>query len=256
LQDRLHNYSKMYHDTEINYIYKPVFISKERYADKEKFLSFIEDYRGKTILDLFASQKQELIRIRHPRKRLTAEETTRQYHEWAEGKDVDTEGVWVYYPWSGRLLHLVGEAEFVELRTSRNQYKITPGEQQYLSKRSIGIIGLSVGHSVALSIATERACGKLKLADFDTIELSNLNRIRTGLHNIGVNKCIVTAREIAEIDPFLNIECFPEGISKENLDGFLLDGGKLDILVDECDDIAFKISSLIRAPQINIPLFI
>lgn len=244
----------MYHNTEINYIYKPVFISKERYADKEKFLSFIEDYRGKTILDLFASQKQELIRIRHPRKRLATAEIEAQYRDWAEGRDVETEGVWVYYPWSERLLHLVDEAEFTELRTSRNQYKITPEEQRQLAGRSIGIIGLSVGHSVALSIATERACGRLKLADFDTIELSNLNRIRTGLHNIGVNKCIVTAREIAEIDPFLDIICFPEGITNENLDGFLLDGGKLDILIDECDDIALKIKSRLRAAELRIPV--
>lgn len=254
MKDRLHIYSKMYYNTEINYIYKPVFISKERYADKDKFQSFLEEYSDKTVLDLFASQKQELIRIRNPRKRLTADEIGQQYREWADGKIIETEGVWVYYPWSGRLLHLVDESEFIELRTSRNQYKITPGEQQDLANRTIGIIGLSVGHSVALSIATERACGKLKLADFDTLELSNLNRIRTGLHNIGVNKCIITAREIAEIDPFLQIECFPEGITKDNLDGFLLDGGKMDILVDECDDIALKISSRIRAAALGIPV--
>lgn len=254
MKDRLHNYSKMHHNIKINDTYKPVFISKERHADKTNFLSFIDEYRGKTILDLFASQKQELIRIRNPKKRLSAAETEQKYREWAEGKDINAEGVWVYYPWSERLLHLVDETEFIELRTSRNQYKITPDEQQHLSGRAIGIIGLSVGHSVAMSIATERACGKLKLADFDTIELSNLNRIRTGLHNIGVNKCIVTAREIAEIDPFLEIECFPEGITKENLDGFLLDGGKLDILVDECDDIALKISARLRAANLGIPV--
>lgn len=254
MKDRLHNYSKMHHNIEVNYIYKPVFISQERYADKENFLSFIEDHRGKTILDLFASQKKELIRIRNPKKRLTTAEVEQRYSEWAVGRDTDTEGHWIYYPWSERLLHVVAEDEFVELRTSRNQYKITPEEQQELARRSIGIIGLSVGHSVALSIAAERTCGRLKLADFDTIELSNLNRIRTGLHNIGVNKCIVTAREIAEIDPFLTVECFPDGITKENLDGFLLDGGKLDILIDECDDMALKINCRLRAAQLAIPV--
>ncbi|WP_090147618.1 Rv1355c family protein [Dyadobacter soli] len=244
----------MYHNIELNYIYKPVFISKERYADKANFLSFIEDYRGKTILDLFASQKKELIRIRNPKKRLTDAEVEQRYSEWAVGKNPDTEGHWIYYPWSERLLHVVAEEEFIELRTTRNHYKITPAEQKTLAERSIGIIGLSVGHSVALSMATERTCGRLKLADFDTIELSNLNRIRTGLHNIGVNKCIVTAREIAEIDPFLTIECFPDGITKENLDGFLLDGGKLDILVDECDDITLKVKCRNRAAQLAIPV--
>lgn len=252
MKESLHNDSKMH--TEINYIYKPVFISQEQYADKEKFQLFIEDHRGKTVLDLFASQKKELIRIRNPKKRLTNAEVEQRYSEWAADRDVNTEGHWIYYPWSERLLHVVAEDEFIELRTSRNQYKITPSEQKELARRSIGIVGLSVGHSVALSIATERTCGRLKLADFDTLELSNLNRIRTGLHNIGINKCIVTAREIAEIDPFLTIECFPEGINKENLDGFLLDGGKLDILVDECDDMALKIRCRLRAAQLAIPV--
>jgi molybdopterin/thiamine biosynthesis adenylyltransferase len=244
----------MYHDIEINNIYKPVFISKERYADKDKFHSFIEDHRGNIILDLFASQKKELIRIQNPSKRLTDEQTEQQYHEWLGQQDPDTLGIWLFYPWSNRLLHIVDETDFITLRTSRNQYKITPAEQQELSTRTIGIIGLSVGHAVALTMATERACGKLKLADFDTIELSNLNRIRTGIHNIGVNKCIVTAREIAEIDPFLSIECYTEGISKENLPGFLLDGGKLDILIDECDDIGIKIACRTMAAKHRIPV--
>lgn len=37
-------------------------------------------------------------------------------------------GVWVYYPWSTRLVHLLDEAEFIELRTNRNKYKLTPEE--------------------------------------------------------------------------------------------------------------------------------
>lgn len=244
----------MYQDASNSNAYKPVFIPKELYADKQKFISFIDDYTEKAVLDLFALQKKELIKIRHPRKRLTAVETDHIYQEWLAGKDPETEGSWVYYPWSGRLLHILDENEFVELRTSRNQYKITPQEQEALSQRKIGIIGLSVGHAVAVSIATERTCGKLKLADFDTIELSNLNRIKTGLHNIGVNKCIVTAREIAEIDPYLDIQCFTEGVNKENMDSFLLEGGKLDILIDECDDIGIKIACRIEASKHQIPV--
>ncbi|MEO6284211.1 MAG: Rv1355c family protein [Dyadobacter sp.] len=244
----------MYQDASNNTVYKPVFIPKELYADKQKFISFIDDYTEKVVIDLFASQKNELIKIRHPRKRLTAVETDHIYQEWLAGKDPETQGRWVYYPWSGRLLHILDENEFVELRTSRNQYKITPQEQETLSHRKIGIIGLSVGHAVAVSIATERTCGILKLADFDTIELSNLNRIKTGLHNIGVNKCIVTAREIAEIDPYLEIQCFTEGVNKENMDPFLLEGGKLDILIDECDDIGIKIACRIAAGKYRIPV--
>jgi molybdopterin/thiamine biosynthesis adenylyltransferase/nitroreductase len=253
-REPLHNIFKMYQNQELSTTYKPVFIPKERYADKQKLSSLIADYQDKTILDLFSAQKKELIKIKNPKKRLTSTEIEKLYSEWANDNDPDLDGNWIYYPWSQRLLHIVDEKEFIELRTSRNQYKITPAEQEQLSKRKVGIIGLSVGHAVAVSIATERTCGTLKLADFDTIELSNLNRIKTGIHNIGVNKCIVTAREIAEIDPFLTIECFPGGINKENMPGFLLDGGKLDILIDECDDLSIKIACRSMASRHHIPV--
>lgn len=67
----------------------------------------------------------------------------------------------------------------------------------------------------------ERICGELRLADFDLLELTNLNRIRTGVHNLGLAKVYSVAREIAEIDPFLKVVCFPQGLSEDNLDEFL-----------------------------------
>lgn len=206
------------------------------------------------VLDLFAPQKKELFKIRSPKIPLKSSELDHLFDEWIQNKILDHEGIWAYYSWSGRLLHLVNEEEFIELRTNRNHYKIAPLEQKELATRHLGIIGLSVGHAVAINIATERICGKLKLADFDTIELSNLNRIKTGIHNIGVNKCIVTAREIAEIDPFIKIECYTEGLHEGNIESFLLEGGKLDILIDECDGIDMKILSRQEAQKHGIPV--
>ncbi|MCF0052726.1 Rv1355c family protein [Dyadobacter sp. LJ53] len=244
----------MYPDSTNSTIYKPVFIFKEQNADKQKFNSVISDYQNKIVLDLFPAQMKELIKIRSPRIRLTSAEIDEKYNEWIADKDPDLLGSWIYYPWSNRLLHILNELDFVTLRTSRNHYKITPQEQAALSKCKIGIIGLSVGHAVAVSVATERICGTLKLADFDTIELSNLNRIKTGLHNLGINKCVVTAREIAEIDPYLEIECYPEGITDQNITAFLTEHGKLDILVDECDDLEVKISARQMAKSLQIPV--
>ena len=244
----------MHYDLELNETYLPVLFKLSQAADMEKFNELIFAKTDKIILDLFSSQKQELFKIRSPKKRLGSDDTESLYQTWITGKNPDQEGIWVYYPWLNRIIHILDKEEFIELRTSRNQFKITPSEQTGLFEKKIGIIGLSVGHAVALSIATERICSKLKLADFDTIELSNLNRIKTGIQNIGLNKCVVTAREIAEIDPFLEIECFQEGITDENLESFLLDGGKLDILVDECDGLEIKIACRQMAKRHQIPV--
>ncbi len=44
------------------------------------------------------------------------------------------------------------------------------------------------------------------MADFDKIELSNLNRVPVGVFDIGLNKAMIAARRIAELDPYLAVD--------------------------------------------------
>jgi tRNA A37 threonylcarbamoyladenosine dehydratase/nitroreductase len=238
----------------VDHTYLPVLIDKSKEEDLQIFNDLIASNAGITILDQFSSQKKELFKIKNPRKVLSGEDLDRRYADWEKDKNTDHEGIWVYYPWSKRLIHILDKEEFITLRTIRNHYKISPEEQRKLGKKKVGIIGLSVGSAIALSIATERAAGKLKLADFDTVELSNLNRLKTGLHNIGLNKCIITAREIFEIDPFLEIECYPEGLTEDNIHHFLTGDGNLDLLIDECDDLSLKILCRNLSKKYAIPV--
>src|SRR5690606_16723589 len=138
------------------------------------------------------------------------------------------------YPWSGNLVHLLDEEEFIKVRTNRNIYKITQEETAILKDKKIGIIGLSVGQSVALTLAMERTCGELRLADYDEIELSNMNRIRVGVQDLGMSKVIIAARQIAELDPYIKVSCFTEGLNTHNIHSFFTDNGPLDVLVEEC----------------------
>ncbi|WP_149242783.1 Rv1355c family protein [Dyadobacter sp. 32] len=240
--------------SEVDYIYRPVLLDRTKEGGRKAFEELVQIHSDKIVVDQFPSQKKELFKIQHPTQRLSQDDLDKLYNDWKADLDETTQGLWIYYPWSNKLIHTLEKQEFITLRTSRNQYKITVEEQNSLAGKTIGIIGLSVGSAVAMSIATERVCGRLKLADYDVIELSNLNRLKTGIQNIGLNKCIVTAREVAEIDPFIDIECFLEGITPGNIGPFLNDGSKLDILIDECDDIEIKISSRKLAKQYGIPV--
>jgi hypothetical protein len=40
-----------------------------------------------------------------------------------------------------------------------------------LARKRIGVVGLSVGQSVALVLALERSFAQLRVADFDTLDL-------------------------------------------------------------------------------------
>lgn len=204
--------------------------------------------------DRLSNQVRELLKIRNPQKMLSGEALEAEFARWAKDHVLAEYGNYVYYPWSNRLVHLLDEDEFVELRTSRNKYKITQAEQQSLAQKKIGIIGLSVGQSVALTLATERSCGVLRIADFDTLDLSNLNRIRTGTHHIGMEKTLMVAREIAEIDPYLKVELFREGATANNLREFMTGNGQLDLLIEECDSLPVKIMARVLARDLKIPV--
>ncbi len=206
------------------------------------------------IFDEIYSQLRELIKSKHPKIKLKEDEYEALITAHLQGVPLADYGVWVYYSWSNRLVHLLGEEEFILVRTNRNQYKITPEEREVLSLKKIGVIGLSVGQSIALTMAMERTFGELRLADFDVLELSNLNRIRSGVHNLGISKVTMAAREIAEIDPFLKVVCFPEGLTNDNMDKFFNEGGKLDLLVDECDGLDIKIQCRYKARELGIPV--
>ncbi|MGK4000559.1 Rv1355c family protein [Sorangium sp. So ce1024] len=239
--------------------WRPSFFRPAREEDAERLERLLRDEPRLQVFDAIDRQLADLVKTRHPSRTLGEQEIARLVEEHLGGAPRAAYGVWVHYPWSRRLVHLLDEAEFVELRTNRNKYKISAEEQAALARRRIGVVGLSVGQSVALTIALERSAGELRIADFDHLELSNMNRIRTGVHNLDVPKVVATARDIAELDPFFQVKCFSEGVTPDNIDRFLLgepgEGeGKLDIVVDECDSLDIKLELRFRARAHRIPV--
>jgi len=234
---------------------KPSFYRLCHSDQRKEFNDLVENNQNIKVFDTLESQLQELIKLRSPNiVNFNKKQLQEAIKKHIGNVSLTEYGVWVYYPWSFRLVHILDEEEFIEVRTNRNQNKITKEEQEFLRNKKIGIIGLSVGQSVALSLALERVVGEINIADFDILELSNLNRIRTGVHNLLTPKTIAVTREIAEIDPFIKMNCFHEGITEENIDEFLLKDKKIDILIDECDDLFIKILCRQKAKQYQIPV--
>lgn len=232
----------------------PVFFRLNNDADKARFDALLRDNTRLRISDTIAGQLRELIRILNPGKQLGTDQYSQFIEEHLQGTALSDYGVWVHYPWNDWLVHILDEDEFIALRTNRNAYKIDFEEVKLLQKKKIGIIGLSVGQSIALTMAMERICGEIRLADFDDVELSNMNRIRAGIQDLGINKVVLAARQIAELDPFIKVVGYTEGIHEKNMDSFFSEGGALDVLVEECDGIDMKILSRMKARALRIPV--
>ena len=157
----------------------------------------------------------------------------------------------VFYPWNNTALKLLGPRSFATLRLARNRNKITRAEQARLRSRRVAVVGASAGHAIAYTIAQEGLAAALRLADFDTIELSNLNRIPATLADLGLNKAVVLARRIAELDPYLDIDIFSSGVDESTIDAFL---HNIDVVVEECDSIDIKVLVRERARAMGIPV--
>jgi len=158
---------------------------------------------------------------------------------------------WAYYPWRRAAVAVLGPRGFRAVRFDRNRNVVTADEQTRLCRLRIGVVGLSAGHVVAHTLAAQGLCGELRLADFDHLELSNLNRVPATLFDIGLNKAEAAARRIAELDPYLPVRILDAGLTPDNVDDFL-DG--LNIVVEECDSLDMKAVVRDRARARGIPV--
>jgi hypothetical protein len=189
-----------------------------------------------TVIDEIERQLEDLAAVRlpsggsHARREFVKNEVTGAGSRAAIGN-------WVYLPWEAKVVHLLDADSYFEVITNRNRDKITLEEQKRLRAKRIGVLGLSVGGEAAVTLAQEHLCGRIVLADFDRLDLSNLNRLGAGFDDLGRNKAVIVARRIVKINPYLDITVFDEGVTNENLSAFL-DG--LDLLIEECDGLTLK----------------
>ena len=110
----------------------------------------------------------------------------------------------------------------------------TPGVHECMKKASVGVAGLGgLGSNVAISLA-RMGIGKLILADFDSVEPSNLNRQQYDISHIGMTKTHAMTRILNGINPYLSITAHNVVLDQENIPSFFQTA---DIAV-ECLDSA------------------
>ncbi|WP_129666476.1 Rv1355c family protein [Phytoactinopolyspora endophytica] len=208
---------------------------RPRFIDNVDELSELSADPHIEVIDRIDQQHRDLARVLPPPDDAVLNEASR----------------WYYYPWRRSVVHVLGPQSFRMLRSDRNRNKITATEQETLRRLTIGVVGLSVGHAIAHTLALEGICGEIRLADFDEIELSNLNRIPGTVFDLGINKAVVAARRISELDPYLEVKIEPDGLDLGSVDDFM---SGMDIVIEECDSFDVKLAVRAAAKRQRIPL--
>lgn len=221
-------------------------------AEKPKIYYSSEQIpEGVRVVEAYESALKELFAIEHPSMRKEDPARTQAIEEFVKNSTIRHR--YLYYPWLNTAVHTVDEEELFKLRTARNKTIITEDEQVKYRSFKVGIAGLSVGSSAVEAMLYSGGPKFLKLADFDVLETTNLNRIKSNLLNLGRNKVDIVAEKVWELDPDAELELWYDGVSAENLEKFILDP-KLDVFIDEMDNLLLKFKAREICRKNGIPV--
>lgn len=107
---------------------------------------------------------------------------------------------------------MLTEEQFAEAVDSRSRLPI----YEAMKGAHVGIAGLGgLGSNIAAALVRS-GVGRLTLADFDTVELSNVNRQLYTPSHVGMKKTDALTALLHEINPFCEIEAHHIRVDKDN----------------------------------------
>ncbi|MFH1353817.1 MAG: ThiF family adenylyltransferase [bacterium] len=234
---------------------RPQLFDLSKSGSQDQLSQLLEENSHTKVIDTYETQLEELFVLDNPWLNMDPPKKAKEFaahkDEHFGSKESHEVGNWVYLPWRHSLLHLLDDAGFQQVRTGRNRNLITKEEQQKYYHSTISIAGLSVGNSCALSIVLTGGGKHLRLADPDTLELTNLNRIRGSIAELTEPKVYMSARQIYELDPYADLTLYTDGVTPKNLKEFC---NGADVIIDEIDNLAMKIHLRQQAQKNKTPL--
>jgi len=129
------------------------------------------------------------------------------------------------------------------------------GEDRFekVINKKICIVGVGGVGGAALEGIVRFGFKNIAIFDFDTVDITNLNRqIISTRDAVGKNKTEVAAARAKSINPDVNIETFDVFIEKDNLN--LIKDLKPDYVIDAIDSVRAKLDLIEFCHRENIPV--
>ncbi|MBU1895520.1 ThiF family adenylyltransferase [Patescibacteria group bacterium] len=229
-------------------------IFREGEYTEEDLLKFKRKEKIWEEVDIYSDQLRELFEIQNP-KLAIALDLENKLNDFVRSKEpLILKGNWVFFPWTGKIVHMLGEKDYYDLRTNRNKLLITTEEQEKLYQTTVGVVGLSVGSSIVKCLTSSAIANSLKLAEYDIIETSNLNRIQAGVDKIGRKKMDILCQQVYEVNPYAKLFLYADGLEEKNIDEFLSGTPKPKLIFEIIDDFEMKIKLRLAAREAGVPV--
>ncbi|MFH1285278.1 MAG: ThiF family adenylyltransferase [Candidatus Micrarchaeota archaeon] len=133
---------------------------------------------------------------------------------------------------------------------SRNIGAISEREQKKLKEARAAVIGCGGIGGLVIEMIARSGVGKLRIADRDVFEASNLNRqVLSSKSALGKKKVEVARAKILEVNDEATVEVFEE-VNEKNAKKFL---SEADVVVDAVDSVLSRVIVNEEARRMRVP---
>ena len=137
--------------------------------------------------------------------------------------------------------------------SQRTQMVVGADRYDKVINKKICSVGVGGVGGAALEGLVRFGFKNIAIFDFDTVDITNLNRqIISTAAAVGQKKILVAAERAKSINPDINIETFDVFIEKDNLD--LIKSVEPDYVIDAIDSVKAKLDLIEFCHRENIPV--
>jgi len=120
-----------------------------------------------------------------------------------------------------------------------------------IKSATVAVFGLGAVGSFAIEAIARAGVGNLHLIDFDTVDISNINRQLFALHStIGREKANIACERVKDINPQCDVKVQSSFVNAQSLEDLLSED--IDVVVDAIDGLNSKINLIVGARQLNL----
>jgi tRNA A37 threonylcarbamoyladenosine dehydratase len=135
----------------------------------------------------------------------------------------------------------------------RSSYLLGSEGMERLGNSKVAIFGIGGVGSYAAEALARTGIGSLILIDYDTIDVTNINRqIHATSKTVGLPKVDVMRDRLLEINPGLIIEAIQKRYTKDTRQEFL--DPSFDYIIDAIDMVSSKIDLVTSSLEMGIPI--
>ncbi len=135
----------------------------------------------------------------------------------------------------------------------RSEFLLGSQGMNKFANSTVAVFGVGGVGSYAVEALVRTGLGSIVLIDYDTIDITNINRqIHATMKTVGMPKVEAMRDRILDINPYINVKVFKEKYNintKEILFSF-----RYDYVIDAIDMISSKIDLILECKKRDIPI--